>query len=137
LKEITAMSKKVSELMYEIAAASQEQPQGVEQVNKAMSQMEKVTQQNAGSAEESASAAEELNTQAENMHRMVQELSELANGQSKVSRTETEFSGNMHRLTEQPANVRKASDSPLLTDKRTKVVSPDEVITPEKDPKQF
>ncbi|HBE76391.1 MAG TPA: hypothetical protein DDW65_01205 [Firmicutes bacterium] len=137
LKEITVQSKKVSELMDEIAAASQEQAQGVEQVNKAMDQMEKVTQQNAANAEESASAAEELNAQAESMHRIVQELSELANGQSKVLQVKTNSSGTMHRLTEQTGNGRRASDSPLLTDKRTKTVSPDEVIPLENDPKQF
>jgi methyl-accepting chemotaxis protein len=137
LKEITAQSKKVSELMDEIAAASQEQAQGVEQVNKAMGQMEKVTQQNAANAEESASAAEELNAQAESMHRIVQELSELANGQSKVLQGKTNSSGTMHRLTEQAGNGRRASDSPLLTDKRTKTISPDEVIPLENDPKQF
>ncbi len=137
LKEITAQSKKVSELMDEIAAASKEQAQGVEQVNTAMGQMERITQQNAASAEESASAAEELNAQAESMRRMVQELSELANGQNKVDKTGIKFSGNTHHLMEQPGNSHMASDSQLLTDKRTKVVSPDEVITLEKDPKQF
>jgi methyl-accepting chemotaxis protein len=57
-------SNKVGELVGEIAAASQEQSQGVEQVNNAMADMDKITQQNAASAEQSASASEQLNSQA-------------------------------------------------------------------------
>ncbi len=50
--EVTASSTKVVQLMGEIAAASQEQSQGIDQVNKAMAEMNQVTQQNAASAEE-------------------------------------------------------------------------------------
>jgi methyl-accepting chemotaxis protein len=50
--EVTASSTKVVELMGEIAAASQEQSQGIDQVNRAMAEMSEVTQQNAASAEE-------------------------------------------------------------------------------------
>ena len=55
---------KVATLVDGIAKASDEQAQGVEQVNVAVSQMDTVTQQNAAGAEESASAAEELSAQA-------------------------------------------------------------------------
>ncbi|HEX3048453.1 MAG TPA: methyl-accepting chemotaxis protein, partial [Bacillota bacterium] len=51
LGEIALQIKKVSELMEEIAAASQEQSQGIDQVNKAIAQVEVVTQQNASTAE--------------------------------------------------------------------------------------
>lgn len=53
--------------MAEIAAASFEQAQGIEQISKAVTEMDKVVLQNAANAEESASAAEELNAQAEQM----------------------------------------------------------------------
>jgi methyl-accepting chemotaxis protein len=52
--EVTVSSTKVVELMGEIAAASQEQSQGIDQVNKAMGDMNRVTQQNAANAEELA-----------------------------------------------------------------------------------
>jgi methyl-accepting chemotaxis protein len=52
--EVTVSSAKVVELMSEIAAASQEQSQGIDQVNRAMGDMNKVTQQNAANAEELA-----------------------------------------------------------------------------------
>ena len=64
-------AKKVNDLIAEIAAASQEQSQGIDQVNGAVAQMDKVTQQNAASSEESASAAEELSSQAEELQAMV------------------------------------------------------------------
>ncbi len=82
LAEITVQAKKVNELMDEIAAASQEQSQGISQINKAITQMEAVTQQNAANAEESASASEELNAQAGNLREIVQQLVVLVDGKS-------------------------------------------------------
>ncbi len=69
---------KVGELVAEIAAASKEQAQGIQQVNTAVSQMEKVTQSNAANAEESASAAEELSAQAEQMKTIIEKLISMA-----------------------------------------------------------
>jgi methyl-accepting chemotaxis protein len=73
---------KVSDLINGISQASQEQAQGVDQVNTAVSQMDKVTQQNAAGAEESASAAEELSGQAMAVKGMVNQLTALVHGQS-------------------------------------------------------
>jgi methyl-accepting chemotaxis protein len=72
--EVTTNADKVAHLVGEIAAASQEQAQGIEQINTAMSQMDHVTQQNAANAEESASASEELNAQAFSMKDAVDQL---------------------------------------------------------------
>lgn len=71
---------KVSDLVNGITQASQEQAQGVEQVNTAVAQMDKVTQQNAASAEESASAAQELSAQAATLKNMVADLVQLVGG---------------------------------------------------------
>ncbi len=71
---------KVTDLINGIAQASQDQAQGVDQVNIAVSQMDKVTQQNASGAEESASAAEELSAQAEQVKGMVIELRGMITG---------------------------------------------------------
>lgn len=68
------LGKKVSDLVAEISAASREQAQGIEQINKAVGQMDSVTQSNAANAEESASATQVLNSQAEAMHTAVDEL---------------------------------------------------------------
>ena len=80
LENIAVGNRKVNDLVSEIAAASEQQSQGIEQVNIAVSQMEQVTQNNAGNAEESASAAEELSSQAEGLKRTVQELRAFIDG---------------------------------------------------------
>jgi methyl-accepting chemotaxis protein len=71
LTDIVGGATKVNDLIAEIAAASQEQTKGIDQVNVAVADMNKVTQQNAANSEESASAAEELNSQAEELAGMV------------------------------------------------------------------
>ena len=80
IKGIVANVGKLTELITGISKASDEQAQGVEQVNTAVSQMDKVTQQNASGAEESASAAEELSAQAESVSGLVAELMTLVEG---------------------------------------------------------
>lgn len=82
--EVAENASKVGGLIGEIAAASNEQAQGIEQVNVAVGQMDKVTQQNAADAEESASAGEEMNAQAEQMKAIVQELVALVGGENRA-----------------------------------------------------
>ncbi|MCB2187639.1 MAG: methyl-accepting chemotaxis protein [Deltaproteobacteria bacterium] len=71
---------KVGQLVGEIAAASREQTQGLEQINQAAGEMDTVTQQVAANAEESAAAAEELAAQAQTMHTMVEDLHRIVEG---------------------------------------------------------
>jgi len=77
---IIASAGKVAELVAQIARASSEQAQGVEQINTAVGQMDRVTQSNAAAAEESASAAEELAAQAETLKTIVTDLVVLVDG---------------------------------------------------------
>jgi methyl-accepting chemotaxis protein len=74
LGQITQVAIKVDGMVGEIAAASREQSEGIEQVNVAIMQMDKVTQANAAAAEESASAAAELASQAERLLNVVKRL---------------------------------------------------------------
>ena len=78
--KVAVSSKKASELVGEIAAASHEQARGIEQINKAMVEMDKVVQKNAANAEESSSAAEEMDAQAGQMRDYVKDLSVLLDG---------------------------------------------------------
>ena len=78
--QVATNARKVGELVGEIAAASTEQAQGIDQVNTAVAEMDKVVQQNASTAEESASASEEMNAQAEEMKAMVNELVAMVGG---------------------------------------------------------
>lgn len=63
MEEIIGSVRRVTDIMGEIAAASDEQSQGIEQVNQAVMQMDGVTQQNAALVEEAAAAAESLEEQ--------------------------------------------------------------------------
>jgi methyl-accepting chemotaxis protein len=78
--KVAGSATQVAELLAEIATASREQSQGIDQVNKAVGDVDKVTQQNAANAEESAAASEELATQADQMKVMVNELLTLIGG---------------------------------------------------------
>lgn len=82
---IVVGAKKAGELINEITAASTEQFQGIEHLNKAAFEMDKVTQQNAASAEQSASASVEMNAQAQHMKSYVEELAILVEGESSIS----------------------------------------------------
>ncbi|MCI3207046.1 MULTISPECIES: methyl-accepting chemotaxis protein [Pandoraea] len=64
MNEIVQAVKRVTDIMGEISAASAEQSSGIEQVNRAITQMDEVTQQNAALVEEAAAAAGSLEEQA-------------------------------------------------------------------------
>jgi methyl-accepting chemotaxis protein-2 (aspartate sensor receptor) len=67
MQEIVASVKRVTDIMGEISAASEEQSGGIDQVNRAVSQMDEVTQQNAALVEQAAAAAGSLEEQARNL----------------------------------------------------------------------
>jgi methyl-accepting chemotaxis protein/methyl-accepting chemotaxis protein-1 (serine sensor receptor) len=83
IRSITESSAKMKVLVDEVNLGSQEQERGIEQIAKAIVQMEQVTQKNAANAEESASASEELSGQAETMRAVVGQLQALVSGQGK------------------------------------------------------
>jgi len=64
MEEIVTSVKRVTDIMGEITAASQEQSSGIEQVNQAITQMDEVTQQNAALVEEASASARSLEEQA-------------------------------------------------------------------------
>jgi methyl-accepting chemotaxis protein len=67
MEEIVISIRGVTDIMSEISSASVEQTNGIEQVNRAITQMDDVTQQNAALVEESAAAAETLEDQARSL----------------------------------------------------------------------
>jgi methyl-accepting chemotaxis protein len=71
MDELVASVKKVAEIMTEIAAASHEQSSGVEQINKAITQMDTVVQMNASLVEEATAAATSMASQANGLARAV------------------------------------------------------------------
>jgi methyl-accepting chemotaxis protein len=67
MQEIVASVKRVTDIMGEISAASEEQSTGIDQVNRAVVQMDEVTQQNAALVEQAAAAAGSLEEQAKQL----------------------------------------------------------------------
>ena len=71
MDEVVASVKRVTDIMSEIANASQEQSAGIEQVNLSIIEMDSMTQQNAALVEEAAAAAQSLQDQAGELARVV------------------------------------------------------------------
>jgi methyl-accepting chemotaxis protein/methyl-accepting chemotaxis protein-1 (serine sensor receptor) len=80
IRAITEESAKIKVLVDEINLGSVEQSGGIEQIGRAITQMEQVTQSSAANAEESAAAAEELSAQAEHMKDVVGALRAMVDG---------------------------------------------------------
>ncbi|MDD0815142.1 methyl-accepting chemotaxis protein [Curvibacter sp. HBC28] len=71
MAEVEQGVRQVADIVTHIAAASQEQTLGIEQINQAIAQMDSVTQQNAALVEQAAAATEALNRQAEHLSQLV------------------------------------------------------------------
>jgi methyl-accepting chemotaxis protein len=142
-KEVSKNAAKVGELVAEIAAASNEQSQGIEQVNKAVVEMDKVVQQNAANAEESASSSQEMHSQAEAIEQMISNLRSFVGAGAK-ERTSIQArrpnKGPIHTvpktkgLAQQPLKALKPLKAAAVDAKR---VNPEKVIPFEEDFKDF
>ena len=127
--QLNESAVKVGELVSEIAAASDEQAQGIEQINRAVSEMDKVVQQVAANAEESASASEEMSAQSLEMKATVQDLSTLISGKGASAPAVA----TAHRVVSgRPTSTRKPAGSgnkkKLLPAKGTQSDDPEKVI---------
>ncbi|MGH8318975.1 MAG: methyl-accepting chemotaxis protein, partial [Steroidobacteraceae bacterium] len=71
LEKIVASVKKVSDIVAEIAAASREQSTGIEQVNRAIMQMDELTQQNAALVEEATASSQAMAEQVRGLNEML------------------------------------------------------------------
>ena len=87
---IVTSVKQVADIMGEITAATQEQSNGIEEVNQAITQMDEMTQQNAALVEQAAAAAESLQEQAD---RLSAAVSIFKLDQATISRVMTESQG--------------------------------------------
>ena len=94
LGEIVGSVKKLTGVVAEISAASQEQATGIEQVNNAVTQMDQTTQQNAALVEESAAAADDLKDRAQKLvqatavFKLTEETTSVATQMSGASHVE-------------------------------------------------
>ena len=113
LDEIVNSVKHVTDIVSEIAAASREQAGGIEQVNKAVTQMDHVTQGNASQTEELSGTAESLSTQAAQLQRVVAQFNLVKHSSSGVH-----SSARHENASTQPAakkNFAKAKKTPAKT----------------------
>ncbi len=127
-KENMDISVKVGDLVSEIAAASNEQAQGIEQVNRAVAEMDKVVQQVASSGEESAGTSEEMSAQAAQMKAVVAELVHLVTG--AVNAAVDEKPGTMKPLMPHPRRL-AAGIKPAATVTRPVSAAPNREVKPE------
>jgi methyl-accepting chemotaxis protein len=80
LAELLPSIRKTNDLVEEVAAGSSEQATGVQQINRAMSQVDQVTERNATAAEQLASTAEEMTAQAQALRDLVSSFHGSGNG---------------------------------------------------------
>ncbi|HZW21531.1 methyl-accepting chemotaxis protein [Noviherbaspirillum sp.] len=85
MDEVVTSVRHVTDIISEIAAASNEQTAGIEQVNQAITQMDNVTQQNAALVEQAAAAASAMQEQAGNLSAVVS-VFKLRDGNAPVKR---------------------------------------------------
>ncbi len=129
--QVADSASKVGELVGEIAAASNEQAQGIEQVNTAVTEMDSVTQQNAATAEESASASEELNAQAEQLKCIVNELANLVGGsRNNGGRSSTDIAKAARKPLQKPLMTlaNKVKEKAVVNDHLVRARTPKQVI---------
>jgi methyl-accepting chemotaxis protein len=122
--KVSESTSKVGELVGEISAASKEQADGIDQINRAVIEMDKVVQQNAAGAEESASSAAEMSSQAENLKCYVGNLVALV-GSSRNTHGSTRPEQTIFREIEHKTEHKSERSKSRA---RTKDVSPEMVI---------
>ncbi|MHB1334276.1 MAG: methyl-accepting chemotaxis protein [Sulfuriferula sp.] len=115
MTEILESVKRVTDIMGEITAASQEQTSGIEQINQAVSQMDEVTQQNAALVEEAAAASESLHDQAGNLAQVVSVFKLSENGPTMGS---SHHDNTPARSQDRP-KLKAVSAKPALKSKKT------------------
>ncbi len=133
--QVANSTGKARELVAEIAAASNEQAQGVQQINKAVTEMEKVVQHNAANAEESAGASQELNAESDQMKAIVADLVTLVGGGNHAAAGP---GGQRRQLADGLAaralgwvgrgNRQRQDLSPTVTAARPRMISPQQAI---------
>lgn len=109
LDQLLPEIQKTSQLVRDIASASQEQNAGADQINSAIQQLNVITQQNAASSEEMATSAEELAAQAESLKDTV---SYFRTGESS---TETNYPGSTAKKASGETNKGKSGNSSVTS----------------------
>ncbi len=123
IQEVVTNVQRVTSLVGEIAGATQEQSTGLNEINKAVVQMDEVTQQNAALVEESAAAAESLDAQA---HALTEIVAKFKTGVEVRRPQATRTRPAAHRPAAQPTRtpLRQASGRPELAAGKPPLATP-------------
>jgi len=107
----TTASRKINDLVAEIAASAKEVAQGIEQVSIAVRQMDQVTQSNAAGAEENSAVGEELSAQSQTLNGLVVGLDVMVRGASAERQQAAAHQGKPKASAKKPA----AQHKPVLS----------------------
>ncbi len=127
LVQIADVAGKVNSLIGEVTAATNEQAQGIAQINEGVNQLDQVTQSNAASSEESASAGEELSSQAVELSDMVQQLVVLVEGRSGATNKQS-YSTTPRHAHSKLASTRQSAPVKKIQPAKTSVRRPEQII---------
>lgn len=118
LDAIATNAKSVSMMVTEIANASKEQSQGVQEINKAISQLDQVTQQNSAVAQQSSAQAESLNAQAQELSNAVNDLVAFVEGTKQKIQESSERHNREHLV--EKSSIKESSVVSLNTHRESK-----------------
>ncbi|MBN2331552.1 MAG: hypothetical protein JXO49_10595 [Deltaproteobacteria bacterium] len=139
--QVATSTTKVGNLIAEISAASKEQTEGIDQINKAITEIDKVTQQSAANSEEMAAAAEEMNAQADKMKGIVQTLDVIVTGSSGTMASTDTMLFNKKKPSSKPRLQATTGNSqppaPRAHNQTAKTITPEEIIPFDDDQENF
>lgn len=118
LEEIVTIAGNVSHSVAEIAMASQEQAQGVQEVTKAIAQLDQVTQENTANAADSANASSSLSKQAENLSELVEKLVFTVEGRKAAENKESKVEEKKEKVARMAPKKSSPSHFPSAMDSR-------------------
>ena len=119
LADIVTKARQADELVAQISIASNEQSQGIDQINSSVSQMDAMTQNNAAGAEESANVSADLRTQSTQLTQLVQELQTLVGGKSSSAKRSSKIKSPIKPKKTQLASSKRVTEPKTQTSRPT------------------
>ena len=135
--EVASSASKVAELLAEISIGSSEQSEGIEQINKAIAEMDKITQQNAATAENSAGSSVDLQSETATMKKAVEELIRLISGTPGNGEDRLIHERHVTTLKPNSQGPLETKNKPELTHRGDRKVTPEQLIPLDDDFKDF
>ena len=115
LADIVSKARQADQLVAQISIASNEQSQGIDQINSSVSQMDAMTQNNAAGAEESANVSADLRNQSTQLTQLVQELQTLVGGKSSSAKRSSKIKSPIKAKKTQVASSKLVNQSKSQT----------------------